>query len=31
VPVTAFPPGAAVQVKLCNPDGGESQVITLTR
>jgi subtilisin family serine protease len=31
VPVTAFPPGAPVQVKLRNPDGGESRAITLTR
>jgi hypothetical protein len=31
VPVSAFPPGAPVQIKLRNPDGGESQVITLTR
>jgi subtilisin family serine protease len=31
VPVTAFPPGATVQIKLRNPDGGESLAITLTR
>lgn len=31
VPVTAFPPGAPVQIKLRNPDGGESLAITLTR
>jgi subtilisin family serine protease len=31
VPVSAFPPGAPVQIKLRNPDGGESQAITLTR
>lgn len=31
VPVTAFPPGAPVQIKLRNPDGGESLAITFTR
>jgi subtilisin family serine protease len=31
VPVSAFPPGAPVQVKLRNPDGGESQAVTFTR
>jgi subtilisin family serine protease len=31
VPVTAFPPGTPVQIKLRNPDGGESLAITLTR
>jgi len=31
VPVAAFPPGAPVQIKLRNPDGGESLAITLTR
>ena len=31
VPKTAFPAGVAVPIKLRNPDGGESQTITLTR
>jgi len=31
VPVAAFPPGAPIQIKLRNPDGGESLAITLTR
>ncbi|MFY9572396.1 MAG: S8 family serine peptidase, partial [Blastocatellia bacterium] len=31
VPVSAFPPGAAVNIKLRNPDGGESQTLTFTR
>ena len=31
VPVTAFPPGTPVQVRLRNPDGGESLPITITR
>jgi subtilisin family serine protease len=31
VPVTAFPAGTPVQVKLRNPDGGESLPITFTR
>jgi subtilisin family serine protease len=31
VPITLFPPGEPVQIKLRNPDGGESRVITLTR
>jgi subtilisin family serine protease len=31
VPAAAFPPGAPVQIKLRNPDGGESLAITLTR
>jgi len=31
VPKTTFAPGVAVPIKLRNPDGGESQTITLTR
>jgi subtilisin family serine protease len=31
VPAAAFPPGAPVQIKLRNPDGGESLAITITR
>jgi subtilisin family serine protease len=31
VPREAFPPGAAVPVKVRNPDGGESPAITITR
>ncbi|HJZ68090.1 MAG TPA: hypothetical protein VKF81_08220, partial [Blastocatellia bacterium] len=31
VPSSAFPPGVAVPIKVRNPDGGESKVITLTR
>lgn len=31
IPVTDFPIGVAVQVKLRNPDGGESQTLTVTR
>jgi subtilisin family serine protease len=31
VPLTAFPPGAPVQIRLRNPDGGESMAIALTR
>ena len=31
VPIAAFPAGAPVQVKLRNPDGGESQAITFIR
>jgi subtilisin family serine protease len=31
VPRSAFPAGAAVPVKLKNPDGGESQILTITR
>lgn len=31
VPKNTFPPGLGVPIKLLNPDGGESQTITLTR
>lgn len=31
VPKEAFPPGTPVPIKVRNPDGGESQAITLTR
>jgi subtilisin family serine protease len=31
VPKNTFPPGLGVPIKLLNPDGGESQAITLTR
>ena len=31
VPKTVFPPGVPVPVKVKNPDGGESQAITVTR
>ena len=31
VPKNTFPPGVGVSIKLRNPDGGESQTITLTR
>jgi subtilisin family serine protease len=31
IPVTDFPPGVPTQVKLRNPDGGESQTLTVTR
>jgi hypothetical protein len=31
VPKEAFPSGTPVPIKLRNPDGGESQAITLTR
>ncbi|MEK6324581.1 MAG: S8 family serine peptidase [Acidobacteriota bacterium] len=31
VPKTAIPSGTPVEIKVRNPDGGESQVITLTR
>ncbi len=31
VPKTTFQPGIGVPIKLRNPDGGESQTITLTR
>jgi subtilisin family serine protease len=31
VPKNTFPPGLGVPIKLRNPDGGESQTITLTR
>jgi thermitase len=31
VPKNTFPPGVGVPIKLRNPDGGESQTITLTR
>lgn len=31
VPITAFPQGMAVLIKLRNPDGGESRAITFTR
>jgi subtilisin family serine protease len=31
VPPSAFPPGAAVEIRVVNPDGGVSQVVTLTR
>ena len=31
VPVSEFPPGAPVLIKLRNPDGGESQAISFTR
>ena len=31
VPVSAFPPGVPVQIRLRNPDGGESSAITFIR
>ena len=31
IPVTDFPIGVPTQVKLRNPDGGESQTLTVTR
>lgn len=31
VPKTTFAPGVAVPIKLRNPDGGESQIITITK
>lgn len=31
IPVADFPPGVPTQVKLRNPDGGESQTLTVTR
>jgi hypothetical protein len=31
VPKSAFPIGTPVKIKVRNPDGGESQVITFTR
>ena len=31
VPATAFPAGTPVQIRLRNPDGGESLAITVTR
>jgi hypothetical protein len=31
VPPSAFPAGAAVEIRVVNPDGGASQVVTLTR
>lgn len=31
IPVAAFPTGVPIQIKLRNPDGGESQAITFTR
>jgi subtilisin family serine protease len=31
IPVTDFPSGVPTQVKLRNPDGGESQTLTVTR
>jgi hypothetical protein len=31
VPLSQFPSGAPVQIKLRNPDGGESRAITFTR
>jgi subtilisin family serine protease len=31
IPVTDLPPGVPTQVKLRNPDGGESQTLTVTR
>jgi subtilisin family serine protease len=31
VPKTAFPSGTPIQIKLLNPDGGQSQALTITR
>jgi len=31
IPISEFPPGAPVLIKLRNPDGGESRAISFTR